>query len=90
MKYFQHHSKRFIIFGWRIFTIIALISYAAMLHPLLTSNKAGFKYESVDSMLENPDFRFTMFGGGSTNALLEVNQVILAILFDHFINIAES
>ena len=69
---FQEHSKRLIFFGWRIFALIVIIAYAMALQPFMTTNKMNFKYGSVEALLENPDFRFTVYGGGSSNALLEV------------------
>ena len=77
---FQEHSKRLIFFGWRIFALIVIIAYAMALQPFMTTNKMNFKYGSVEALLENPDFRFTVYGGGSSNALLEVYFISSAFI----------
>ena len=69
----QHHSKRLIIFGWWIFAILVFASYAVTLAPLMASrNKAMFKYDSIDAMLQDPDFKFKTYPNGSTHSLLKV------------------
>ena len=72
--YLQHHSKRLIIFGWWIFAILVFATYAVTLAPLMTSNNnnAMFKYDSIDAMLQDPDFKFKTYPNGSTHSLLKV------------------
>jgi len=72
----DHHSKRLIIFGWWIFAILVFASYAVTLAPLMTSNNnnAMFKYDSIDAMLQDPDFKFKTYPNGSTHSLLKNSE----------------
>ena len=38
------------------------------------NNNAMFKYDSIDAMLQDPDFKFKTYPNGSTHSLLKVQS----------------